>query len=133
MTKEKLQCLLPVVFTVGPDVGGWGVDPKSSVHAASAHEDEDEDDGLTHGVVPTHQAGHDALVKFATLLAGKGEGARKTDRTYLEEIIRSVVEGETRVLISNMTMEEIFTEREMFKRRIARSIQAELAQFGLKV
>jgi flotillin len=42
-----------------------------------------------------------------------------------------VIEGETRVLVSSMTMEEIFTEREVFKRRIFRNIQGELQQFGL--
>jgi flotillin len=32
-----------------------------------------------------------------------------------------------------MTIEEIFTEREEFKKRISRNIEGELVQFGLKI
>jgi len=33
---------------------------------------------------------------------------------HLKNIITGIIEGETRVIISSMTMEEIFTEREDF-------------------
>lgn len=57
----------------------------------------------------------------------------KKGQHYLENIVKGVIEGETRVLVSSMTMEEIFTEREEFKRRIFKNIQGELDQFGLKI
>lgn len=74
----------------------------------------------------------DALLKYAMLLADSS--AKQKDGThYLDNIVKGIIEGETRVLVSSMTMEEIFTEREEFKRRIFRNIQVELDQFGLKI
>lgn len=70
-------------------------------------------------------------MKYAMLLAEST--AQKKGSQYLENIVKGIIEGETRVLVSSMTMEEIFTEREEFKRRIFRNIQGELDQFGLKI
>lgn len=126
MTKEKLQFLLPVVFTVGPDVNARGANakgaPKPSASAPSGHAANlanEEDRG-------------DALMKFAMLLA-ESDSSAKANKHGLEQIVKGIIEGETRVLVSSMTMEEIFTEREEFKRRIFRNIQVELDQFGLKI
>jgi flotillin len=71
-------------------------------------------------------------MKYAMLLADSSE-KQKEGAHYLENIVKGIIEGETRVLVSSMTMEEIFTEREEFKRRIFRNIQGELDQFGLKI
>ncbi|CAJ2511928.1 Uu.00g075530.m01.CDS01 [Anthostomella pinea] len=129
MTKEKLQFLLPVVFTIGPDVNSRGANSK----VASPH-------ALEHGQHAAHQeaASHindedrgDALMKYAMLLADSMN--QKKGPHHLENIVKGIIEGETRVLISSMTMEEIFTEREEFKRRIFRNIQSELDQFGLRI
>ncbi|KHN94768.1 flotillin domain containing protein [Metarhizium album ARSEF 1941] len=108
MTKEKLQFELPVVFTVGPDVDARGADPCS----------------MDHG-----ERSGDALEKYATLLAGS-EDKKADPRVHVSSIVKGIIEGETRVLVSSMTMEEIFTERELFKKRIFRNIQCELDQFG---
>ncbi|KAK4218319.1 Flotillin-like protein 1 [Rhypophila decipiens] len=124
MTKEKLQFMLPVVFTVGPYVKTRTDAPTSSAGTdAPAEETED---------VRLHP--DDALTRFAMLLANTG-GSRKEERDphFLENIVKGIIEGETRVLVSSMTMEEIFTEREVFKKRIFRNIQGELSQFGLFV
>ncbi|CZR52176.1 related to nodulin [Phialocephala subalpina] len=121
MTKEKLQFLLPVVFTVGPDVNQRGAvagqPPRDVDHVDQAPED--------HG---------DALLKYAMLLAeaDNNRGA-SSDIQHIENIVKGIIEGETRVLVSSMTMEEIFTAREQFKSRIFRNIQGELDQFGLKI
>ncbi|KID96038.1 flotillin domain-containing protein, partial [Metarhizium majus ARSEF 297] len=118
MTKEKLQFSLPVVFTVGPDVNARGAN--SSSEAESANE----------GTAGREEAAGredngDALMKYAMLLAGSDD--KKTDaRAHVASIVKGIIEGETRVLVSSMTMEEIFTEREMFKKRIFRNIQGEL-------
>ncbi|KAJ6785175.1 hypothetical protein PWT90_01586 [Aphanocladium album] len=123
MTKEKLQFALPVVFTVGPDVNSRGA---NTTVAAS---DEDEDD------LAREDRG-DALMKYAMLLS-QGDDSNKEGREnkqrHVASIIKGIIEGETRVLVSSMTMEEIFTEREMFKKRIFRNIQSELNQFGLRI
>ncbi|KFG82229.1 flotillin domain-containing protein [Metarhizium anisopliae] len=119
MTKEKLQFSLPVVFTVGPDVNARGANSSSEAEAANEGTAGREDNG-------------DALMKYAMLLAGSDD--KKTDaRAHVASIVKGIIEGETRVLVSSMTMEEIFTEREMFKKRIFRNIQGELDQFGLKI
>ncbi|KAI0503182.1 hypothetical protein F5B22DRAFT_561699 [Xylaria bambusicola] len=118
MTKEKLQFLLPVVFTIGPDVNARGANAKSVTNASSGEHAQDEDRG-------------DALMKYAMLLADSSVKVKAAQ--YLENIVKGIIEGETRVLVSSMTMEEIFTEREEFKRRIFRNIQGELDQFGLKI
>ncbi|KAM3554736.1 hypothetical protein ARSEF4850_006325 [Beauveria asiatica] len=124
MTKEKLQFALPVVFTVGPDVDSRGANTTAAAAAAEGEGDDHlarEDRG-------------DALTKYAMLSQSddtKGGGDEK--RRHLANIVKGIIEGETRVLVSSMTMEEIFSEREMFKRRIFRNIQAELDQFGLRI
>ncbi|KAI1439072.1 hypothetical protein GGR50DRAFT_690836 [Xylaria sp. CBS 124048] len=120
MTKEKLQFLLPVVFTIGPDVNARGAN--ASLSGAESFIDEshahDEDRG-------------DALLKYAMLLADSSDNDQRAH--YLENIVKGIIEGETRVLVSSMTMEEIFTGREVFKKRIFQNIQGELSQFGLKI
>lgn len=111
MTKEKLQFLLPVVFTVGPYVPATGNDVPTS------HYDE--------GEAPNIMDPADALMKYAVLLAENAD-EKGTAQGMLEQKITSIVEGEVRVLVSSMTIEEIFTERELFKRRIHKNIQTEL-------
>jgi flotillin len=109
MTREKLQFLLPVVFTVGPDVGN----PQAAKDNTANVENNE--------VSP--------LEKYAMLLA---DGKTKNG-SHVQNIIKGIIEGETRVLVSSMTMEEIFAERDAFKKRVFNNIQAELDQFGLKV
>ncbi|KAG5964213.1 hypothetical protein E4U56_002356 [Claviceps arundinis] len=71
----------------------------------------------------------DALMKYAMLLA-QSESGKTDEGTHVASIVKEIIEGETRVLVSSMTMEEIFTEREVFNKRIFRNIQSELDQFG---
>ncbi|KAK7414232.1 hypothetical protein QQX98_006927 [Neonectria punicea] len=126
MTIEKLQFALPVVFTVGPDVNQRGANTRDPV---------DEEDVETAG----HREDRgDALMKYAMLLAASDSNAGKSERRseqrmHVANIVKGIIEGETRVIVSSMTMEEIFTEREVFKKRIFRNIQGELDQFGLKI
>ena len=107
MSIEKLQFALPAVFTIGPENKP------------------------------------DALKKYALLLSGAAEGLKNkapsskggviipTQRTHVQEIVKGIIEGETRVIVSSMTMEEIFKERQVFKQKVIESVQKELDQFGL--
>lgn len=113
MTREKLQFALPVVFTVGPDVNQRG---------ANADFEDTPEGG-------NREDRGDALMKYAMLLA-QSENGKQDQGTHVASIVKGIIEGETRVLVSSMTMEEIFTEREVFKKRIFRNIQSELDQFG---
>lgn len=138
MTREKLQFLLPVVFTIGPDVNRRGANTRGGLEAGPAS-----DAGHPHGEDPGHGASihdilrredrGDALMKYAMLLADSSNAKNSNNHQFLENIVKGIIEGETRVLVSSMTMEEIFTEREVFKRRIFRNIQSELDQFGLTI
>ncbi|RDW90476.1 flotillin domain protein [Aspergillus mulundensis] len=108
MTIEKLQFSLPAVFTIGPE------DKLSS------------------------------LKKYALLLSGKADekSARQpaveelttpATRNHVQDIVKGIIEGETRVIVSSMTMEEIFKERQIFKSKVIANVQNELEQFGLKI
>lgn len=127
MTKEKLQFLLPVVFTIGPDVNQRGANTR---HWGSSAGHAGEEDGADD--YRSEDQG-DALMKYAMLLADSSNASKGNSHQFVENIIKGIIEGETRVLVSSMTMEEIFTEREVFKRRIFRNIQTELDQFGCKI
>lgn len=106
MTVEKLKFSLPAVFTIGP------ADTQ------------------------------DALEKYAVLLTGESDG-RATQpaskgavtvaagRNHVQDIVKGIIEGETRSIVSTMTMEELFRERKVFKDKVILQVQSELDQFGL--
>ncbi|KAF7722128.1 hypothetical protein EC973_003672 [Apophysomyces ossiformis] len=90
MTIEKLEFLLPAVFTIGPKLD------------------------------------EASLQKYARLLAGSD------NKTHaMTELVKGVIEGETRVLAAAMSMEEIFKERRTFKDMVVRNVQSELDHFGV--
>ncbi|KAK5686716.1 hypothetical protein LTS12_029028, partial [Elasticomyces elasticus] len=105
MTLEKLQFSLPAVFTIGPE---------------------------------NETA---ALRKYALLLSGSSKGTdfhKKADaidparKDHVQDIVKGIIEGETRVIVSSMSMEEIFKDRQIFKDRVIENVQKELEQFGLR-
>jgi flotillin len=63
---------------------------------------------------------------------GKPEG-RSDGRSQLEHIVRGIIEGETRSIISTMTMEELFSNRQAFRDNVIRHVQSELSHFGIKI
>lgn len=67
------------------------------------------------------------------LLAEGNERKEGGGLTHVGNIVKGIIEGETRVLVSSLSMEEIFTNREQFKSKISKNIQTELHQFGLKI
>lgn len=105
MTSEKLQFSLPAVFTIGP------LDEVES------------------------------LMKYAILLTGDSDGQVQvpksgtvaTGRNHVQDIVKGIIEGETRSIVSNMTMEELFNNRRLFKAQVIECVQKELDQFGLRI
>ncbi|CAG8632274.1 1708_t:CDS:2 [Paraglomus brasilianum] len=68
----------------------------------------------------------ESLERYARLLAAKDKHS-----DHVKELVRGIIEGETRVIAAGMTMEEIFQERKGFKEKVIKNVQAELDQFGL--
>lgn len=108
MTIEKLNFLLPSVMTIGPY------------------------DNV------------DALVKYAILLTGNNDGGNASGgrngvigvaegRNHVQTIVKGIIEGETRSIVSTMTMEELFKDRKIFRDKVIKNVQSELDQFGLKI
>lgn len=108
MTIEKLKFSLPAVFTIGPadDMG--------------------------------------ALEKYAVLLTGESDGRPPATaskgavsvaegRSHVQDIVKGIIEGETRSIVSTMTMEELFRERKVFKDKVIQQVQSELQLFGLQI
>lgn len=77
------------------------------------------------------------LRRYAKILTGNNNEDFKrqtaTGRNHVQDIVKGIIEGETRVIVSSMTMEEIFKERQLFKNKVIESVQAELDQFGLRI
>jgi flotillin len=78
------------------------------------------------------------LRKYAKILTGRPDehDSRRqaaTGRNHVQDIVKGIIEGETRVIVSGMTMEEIFKERQLFKSKVIENVQAELDQFGLRI
>lgn len=65
----------------------------------------------------------ESLTKYVRFLGGKD----------IHQMILGILEGETRILSSKMTLEEIFNNRQSFKETIIKGVQEELDQFGLLI
>ena len=76
-----------------------------------------------------------ALEKYAKILTGRGQRdiSRHAGHDHVQDIVKGIIEGETRVIVSGMTMEEIFKERQVFKTKVIENVQSELNQFGLRM
>lgn len=100
-----------------------------------------------------------SLEKYAVLLTGDSDGQVNernrgiiaTGRNHVQDIVKGIIEGETRSIVSNMTMEELFNNRRLFKSQVSspsslidftsmliqpqviECVQKELDQFGLRI
>jgi len=97
MSLEKLEFLLPGVFTIGPNN-----DPKF-------------------------------LIEYVRVLSGIERDAVANSPNTVDAIILGILEGEVRTLSSKMTMEDIFNNRQTFKKEIIENIQHELDKVGLLI
>ncbi|KQJ97143.1 hypothetical protein BRADI_3g29040v3 [Brachypodium distachyon] len=102
MSAEKLPFILPAVFTIGPKITSAGA------------EESDKKDLHAH------------LLLYAKLIA-----PLRRSRSHVHELVRGIIEGETRVLAAELTMEEIFKGAKTFKEEVFNKVQLELNQFGL--
>ncbi|KAI9891274.1 MAG: hypothetical protein M1814_002964 [Vezdaea aestivalis] len=76
----------------------------------------------------------DSLIKYATLLTDDSNRLTGDNvRNHVRDIVTGIIEGETRVIVSRMSIEDIFKERQLFKKDVILNVQSELDQFGLKI
>lgn len=113
MSQEKLEFVLPCVFTIGPK------NDKESIEKYAR-------------LLPTTE--HDKLIEDTK----DSKKILKSDRdtkapSQLQELVRGIIEGETRVLSASMPIEEIFSDRKKYKELLLKGIQEELDRFGLEV
>ncbi|KAL6401028.1 flotillin domain-containing protein [Ilyonectria robusta] len=118
MTKKKLQLYLPVVLTVGPDVHHRsGADARPNDIPGDNEED---------------RKVRLLLMKYATLHRARAHARalanKKSSSQLLENTIKGIIERETRVLVSGMTVEKSLTERELSKKRLYCSIERVLTE-----
>ncbi|KAI3922807.1 hypothetical protein MKW98_006938 [Papaver atlanticum] len=71
---------------------------------------------------------HEALLKYAKLLS-----SHDRQSNHVKELVKGVIEGETRVLAASMTMEDVFKGTKDFKKEVFDKVQLELDQFGLLI
>lgn len=70
----------------------------------------------------------ESLIKYAKLVSNTHK-----ESTHIKDLVKGVIEGETRVLAASMTMEQIFKGTKEFKREVFDKVQLELNQFGLYI
>uniref|UniRef100_A0ACD5U5K0 Uncharacterized protein n=1 Tax=Avena sativa TaxID=4498 RepID=A0ACD5U5K0_AVESA len=104
MSAEKLPFILPAVFTIGPKITASG----------GAEADKKELEAQ--------------LLLYAKLIAPLHRST-----SHVHELVRGIIEGETRVLAADLTMEDIFKGTKSFKERVFNKVQLELNQFGLVI
>ncbi|CAM0885396.1 unnamed protein product [Alopecurus aequalis] len=104
MSAEKLPFILPAAFTIGPQV--------TTLEVGEAGK----------------KAVEAKLLLYAKLIAPLDNASN-----HVHEMVKGVIEGETRVLAAELTMEEIFRGTKTFKQKVFDNVQKELNQFGLLI
>lgn len=71
---------------------------------------------------------NESLFKYSKLIAPHDKLSNDVN-----ELVKGIIEGETRVLAASMTMEQIFKGTKEFKKEVFEKVQLELNQFGLLI
>lgn len=133
MSSEKLEFLLPGVFTIGPRN-----DPESLIKYVrvlagmsknqNGSDIVDECTKLLKGM--DREKNSDAITKCTNLLSRINVA---TDKDTITDIILGILEGTTRILSSQMSIEDIFNNRKIFKEHVIANCQEELNELGLYI
>ncbi|ANB50802.1 hypothetical protein [Powai lake megavirus] len=82
---------------------------------------------LTFTVSPKHpEQDLQGFINYATRLGDMNE-------EQVKNIIGGIVNGETRGFVGTMTIQEIFNDKEAFKKNVVERVQKDLEQFGLEI
>jgi flotillin len=60
----------------------------------------------------------ESLVKYAGLMTDSTSDAGVASREHIQAIIMGIVEGETRSVVSNITMKELFEKRSLYRTKV---------------
>jgi flotillin len=74
----------------------------------------------------------ESLKKYCRYLSNLDIGHGGAENS-MDAIIKGIIEGETRVLAAQMTLDDIFNNRAEFKEKIIENIQKELDKYGLEI
>ncbi|XP_059303508.1 flotillin-like protein 6 [Lycium ferocissimum] len=77
---------------------------------------------------PQLDENNESLIKYAQLVSSHDKNSN-----HVKELVKGIIEGETRVLAASMTMEQIFKGTKEFKKEVFEKVQLELNQFGLYI
>ncbi|KAG9643773.1 flotillin domain protein, partial [Aureobasidium melanogenum] len=75
----------------------------------------------------------ESLMKYAGLMTDNNSDNGVASREHIQNIIMGIVEGETRSVVSNITMKELFEKRSLYRTKVVEHVQTELTQFGLHI
>ncbi|KEQ89886.1 flotillin domain protein [Aureobasidium pullulans EXF-150] len=75
----------------------------------------------------------ESLRKYAGLMTDSAADTVVAGREHIQAIIMGIVEGETRSIVSNITMKELFEKRTLYRKMVVDHVQSELTQFGLHI
>ncbi|AVL95006.1 hypothetical protein ma620 [Moumouvirus australiensis] len=82
---------------------------------------------VTFTVSPKHpEKDLEGFINYATRLGDM-------DEDQVKNIIGGIVNGETRAVVGTMTIQEIFNDKEAFKKNVVDRVQKDLDQFGLEI
>ncbi len=135
MSSGKMKFYLPGVFTVGPrvklELTNKDIEAEKARLVKPALTEKDRGSLL-------ERLKFKSLSLYAQYLLGSEDEMEVStneaeQESCLEKLIRGMIEGETRVLAAQMSIEKIFNDRVGFKAEIIANIQEELDQYGLEI
>jgi flotillin len=135
MSQEKLEFVLPCVFTIGP---------KNDIESIEKYARLLPTEYNSELVTQTQNKDKEQETDAKTANKEKKSNAQKsgqdtheylvhTNTDHLQKLVQGIIEGETRVLSASMAIEEIFSDRKKYKELLLHGIQDELNRFGLEV
>jgi flotillin len=67
----------------------------------------------------------ESLIKYAGLMTDSTSDAGVASREHIQAIIMGIVEGETRSVVSNITMKELFEKRSLYRTKVVEHVQSD--------
>jgi len=125
MSQEKLEFVLPCVFTIGPKNNPESIEKYARLLPTEYHKETVTQNSDTNKDKKNKDTAKDTEHTHEYIM--------HTNTDHLQKLVQGIIEGETRVLSASMAIEEIFSDRKKYKELLLQGIQEELDRFGLEV